>query len=324
LCLDAGNPLSYAGLGPELVTNSNLLVEGDGNFETVTRTTSTTVSISNFGNVIELGKTYQVSWRVLNLRLSNVGAQIRAGSSFMSGAPNLALSPGFYTSTFTNNISTTSMNIYGDNTGGVDFDLDYLSVKELPTSINDLSGNGNNGTLVNGVGYNSGNGGSLSFDGVNDYVSGNLSTLTSWSMCMFYLSTDITSNLVFYPFSCNTASLRSGLGFGGTYRSTTNGRWYFFDGINILSNTNTAVTTNVWYNLVVTKSSTTYNLYTNGSLSYNTSGADINCTSYFLGRRGDGLWSAKGNISQASIYNRVLTPQEIEQNYLATKGRYGL
>jgi hypothetical protein len=34
-----------------------------------------------------------------------------------------------------------------------------------------LSGNGNNGTLVNGVGYNSGNGGSLSFDGVDDYVS---------------------------------------------------------------------------------------------------------------------------------------------------------
>jgi hypothetical protein len=32
----------------------------------------------------------------------------------------------------------------------------------------DLSGNGNNGTLVNGVGYNSDNGGSLVFDGVDD------------------------------------------------------------------------------------------------------------------------------------------------------------
>ena len=33
-----------------------------------------------------------------------------------------------------------------------------------------MSGN-NNGTLVNRVGYNSGNWGSLVFDGVNDYVS---------------------------------------------------------------------------------------------------------------------------------------------------------
>jgi hypothetical protein len=38
------------------------------------------------------------------------------------------------------------------------------------TTWTDLSGNGNNGTLVNGVGYNSGNGGSLTFDGVNDNV----------------------------------------------------------------------------------------------------------------------------------------------------------
>jgi hypothetical protein len=37
------------------------------------------------------------------------------------------------------------------------------------TTWTDLSGNGNNGTLVNGVGYSSDNGGSLVFDGVNDY-----------------------------------------------------------------------------------------------------------------------------------------------------------
>jgi len=163
---------------------------------------------------------------------------------------------------------------------------------------------------------------SFEFDGTDDYVSGNLSTLTSWSMCIWYLSTDITSKFVFYPFSCNNAA--NGLGFGGTNDSTTNGRWYFFDGTNVLSSTNTAVTTNVWYNLVVTKSSTTYNLYTNGSLSLNTSGVDLNCTLYSLGRRGDGLWYAKGNIAQASIYNRALTAAEVSQNYNALRGRYGI
>ena len=38
------------------------------------------------------------------------------------------------------------------------------------TTWRDLSGNVNGGTLVNGVGYNSDNGGSLVFDGVIDYV----------------------------------------------------------------------------------------------------------------------------------------------------------
>ena len=50
--------------------------------------------------------------------------------------------------------------------------LDAANTKSYPgsgTTWTDLSGNGNNGTLENGVGYNSGNGGSLVFDGVDDY-----------------------------------------------------------------------------------------------------------------------------------------------------------
>jgi hypothetical protein len=31
-----------------------------------------------------------------------------------------------------------------------------------------------------------------------------------------------------------------------------------------------------------------------------------------------------GNIAQASIYNRALTPQEIQQNYNALKGRFSI
>ena len=59
-------------------------------------------------------------------------------------------------------------------TDGLVLCLDAANPKSYPgsgTTWTDLSGNGNNGTLVNGVGYNSDNGGSLSFDGVNDYVS---------------------------------------------------------------------------------------------------------------------------------------------------------
>jgi len=192
------------------------------------------------------------------------------------------------------------------------------------TSWTDLSGNGNNGTLVNGVGYDSDNGGSLTFDGVNDYISGSISTLANWSISLWHLSKDITSQVVFYPFSCNTGSSKSGLGFGGTYALETINRWYFYDGTTIFSNSNTSITTNVWYNLVVTKNSTTYNLYTNGSFSYSFSGVEISYTNYNIGRRTDDVWYSKGDNAQASIYNRALTASEISQNFNALRGRFGI
>jgi hypothetical protein len=191
-----------------------------------------------------------------------------------------------------------------------------------PTTWLDVSGQGNNGTLFNSPTFSSTNSGSIVFNGTNQYVTGSITTINSWSMCLWYLSTDITSQAVFYPFS-GTASA-TGLGFGGTFSVDTFNRWYFFDGTSSFSSSNTAVTTNVWYNLVVTKSSTTYNLYTNGTLSLTGTGVDLALTQYNLGRRGNGEWYAKGNIAQASIYNLALTADEVNQNFQALRGRYGI
>ena len=58
-------------------------------------------------------------------------------------------------------------------TNGLVLHLDAGNPASYPgsgTTWTDLSGNGNDGTLVNGVGYDSANGGSLVFDGVNDYA----------------------------------------------------------------------------------------------------------------------------------------------------------
>jgi hypothetical protein len=63
------------------------------------------------------------------------------------------------------------------------------TAKNRGTTWTDLSGNGNTGTLTNGPTFNSGNGGSLSFDGSNDYATieanssfqlGNGYTLCAW------------------------------------------------------------------------------------------------------------------------------------------------
>lgn len=58
-------------------------------------------------------------------------------------------------------------------TDGLIFYLDAGNIASYPgtgTTWTDLSGNNNNGTLVNGVGFNSANGGSLFFNGSNQYV----------------------------------------------------------------------------------------------------------------------------------------------------------
>jgi hypothetical protein len=186
----------------------------------------------------------------------------------------------------------------------------------------DISGNGNNGTLTNGPTYSSANGGVISFDGVDDYISGPLSTISSWTMSLWYLSRNISSALVYYPFSCTTGG--NGLGFGGTFNPSTQNKWYFFDGTNVFSNNNTTVIIDAWYNLVVTKVSTSYNLYTNGNLSMSGIGVDLSCTQYNLGRRGDTQFYVNGNIASAQIYNRVLTPTEVLQNFNAQKSRFNL
>jgi hypothetical protein len=58
-------------------------------------------------------------------------------------------------------------------TDGLVLCLDAANSKSYPgsgTTWTDLSGLGNTGTLTNGPTYSSANGGSLVFDGVNDYV----------------------------------------------------------------------------------------------------------------------------------------------------------
>ena len=47
------------------------------------------------------------------------------------------------------------------------------------TTWTDLSGNGNNGTLTNGPTYSSANGGSIVFDGVNNYCRITSSAITN-------------------------------------------------------------------------------------------------------------------------------------------------
>jgi hypothetical protein len=194
----------------------------------------------------------------------------------------------------------------------------------------DLSGGSNNGTLINGPIFDSGNGGSIVFDGTNDIMSisvvikaassTNLQTFCSW------LKGTNTDNSFF------GSSANSGGKFHLILNFQSNGQLRFgqsrFGGGNPLTDEINIVTVNAntdWnYACVVKTAQYTYDVYFNselvieGALKEATLDAD-----FALGQWWDGRVEPS-QISNVSIYNRALTPSEITQNYNALKGRFGL
>ena len=192
----------------------------------------------------------------------------------------------------------------------------------------DLSGNSNNGTLVNGVGYNSGNGGSLSFDGVNDYVSGtnnitlqlvNDLTVSAWVKLGDAANQGIVEKIM--NSSYNGYGITKQNGFFKFWTASNNNYTY--------TNSNTTyVADNNWYYVVGRRMSGTNRLFINSILQLDSQSAPLSDSGqiYVVGRYYSNVdnYYLGGNIAQVSIYNRALTPQEIRQNFNATRGRYGI
>jgi len=207
--------------------------------------------------------------------------------------------------------------------------LDAANQKSYPgsgTTWKDLSGNGNNGTLINGPTFNSGNGGSIVFDGVNDFIiTSNTLTLSD--------SFDWTIQCWISSFQTNTGSRY--LRFLGKNETISN--FFFFEWNNrILSRNKTGGTfafqsgftpplplNDELFLLTMTGNNGIMELYLNTnktSVNISLSG-DLEFFDIMAERR---RYSPGGRLSTFFYYNRALTPQEIQQNYNATKSRYGL
>jgi len=211
-------------------------------------------------------------------------------------------------------------------TDGLVLALDAGNTKSYPgsgTSWTDLSGNGNNGTLENDVGYDAADGGSLSFDGVDDYATtGNILVPTSSSSYTVSVWCYRNRNNVGYEellSQWTSANVNQSFffGFDNSYvRFTDNWNNIVVSG---------AGNTGVWMNLVGVYTTSNAYIFLNGNLSATRgSGFSYYGTGAFvMGRQGE-LDSEyfSGNIAQVSIYNRALTAQEVLQNYNALKGRY--
>jgi hypothetical protein len=207
--------------------------------------------------------------------------------------------------------------------------LDAANPKSYPgsgTTWTDLSGNGNNGTLVNGVGYNSGNLGSLVFDGVDDYV-----TLGTASLLNTTLNGNTNWTILYWVNPQNNGRIldRGNIGDDPTGALELNVRSITR---NNTSGGSSSLSTDIigtgWNYVSLTRtSSLLHSWYLNGAFSNSTQTTESYGGSgiWKIGRRAFNTSSIfQGNIAQVSIYNRALTASEIQQNFIATRSRFGI
>ncbi len=191
------------------------------------------------------------------------------------------------------------------------------------TTWKDISGNGNNGTLTNGPTFNSSNGGSIQFDGNDDYISrGNLiGNTTTFSVCHWInLSSNQTTRTIFSNYVAGVNWVT------GISDATTNVIKFYLGGGTLYATYPLVI--NTWYHVCVTYNNGNPSIYINGILNNTTTGtitfAGSLASNNDIGRLGDGRQYFNGKISNVQVYNRALIASEILQNYNASRARFGL
>ena len=239
-------------------------------------------------------------------------------------------------------------------TDGLVFCVDAANKRSYPgagTTWTDLTANKNNGTFTNmtSSNFNAGNAGSLTFDGSNEYVNcgptndiiGNnpaAISLSAWfktdnNSQKFYIASlkRFSSQSTLVSISINQAGdvinsndfIQNYLGFLYDINSGGDGggghKWV---------SVNNSTFYGKWNQITATVDVNAATLYLNGvQAGQNTTDTftgpsrDDPSADFTIGAFGTSLF-ADANISQVHVYNRVLSASEVQQNYLATKGRY--
>jgi hypothetical protein len=203
-------------------------------------------------------------------------------------------------------------------TDGLVLCLDAANPKSYPgsgTTWFDLSGRNNNGTLVNGVSFSSVNNGVFVLDGSNDYIDVPIN-LSSVNHTIFGAARYVTIG---------------GRTFSGKNNNWLMGHWnnstrnYFAGGW--VSNIGAGESDTNWriYAATGNLSSDLWGFYVNGILNFTpNSNGSAGPNGFAIGTwLGNGEFS-NSHISHLIAYNRVLTNNEIQQNFNALRGRFGI
>lgn len=215
-------------------------------------------------------------------------------------------------------------------TDGLVLCLDVANLRSYPgtgTAWTDLSGLWNNGTLQNSPTYNTNNLGSFSLDGVDDRVliSCNNSTIRTFnSTTQFIINLPTYSGAQRCILSYRTDAGRLYIG------KQSNGIFCFYDQLSTSAFTVGNIAANSTAICVITcdAANNLLSTYINGILvgsASRTGWISTFHTNLYLGWDPGGTNEFMlGNFYQFSHYNRVLTAAEIQQNFNALRGRYGI
>jgi hypothetical protein len=206
-------------------------------------------------------------------------------------------------------------------TNGLVLALDAANQKSYTsgsTIWNDLSGNGNSGSLTNGPAFSSANGGSIVFDGIDDYVLLTPMNPANFTCDITFDSTTVAGYIIrkfqygWGLFVNSAGILAVWVDTDANHRATT--KTFSYSGITnvIISFGNSVI--NVYRNgiLVATTSTPTNSVYSPSDLSIR------------LGTDSGGVGFINGKIYSTKIYNKALSAQEVQQNYNAQKSRFNL
>ena len=202
-------------------------------------------------------------------------------------------------------------------TNGLVLHLDAGNKASYPgtgTTWFDLSGSNNNGTLINGPTYSSTNGGVIVLDGINDYVDVPINLSTS-NYTIMGAARYVT--IGGRTFSAKNNNWLMGHWNGGTINYYAD-NWV--DASYGPSDTNWRI-----YAATGNYSGDSWELYVNGQPNIGPNNGGVNGPNGFaIGSvTGSGEFS-NSHISFLLCYNRVLTAVEVQQNYNATRSRFGL
>jgi len=221
-------------------------------------------------------------------------------------------------------------------TNGLVLALDAANPKSYvsgSSTWNDLSGNNNSGSLVNGPTFSSANNGSIIFDGSNDYIPLTTQLFYNIANPEFTLSFVCKPNTLilrrlYSEGSSNLSRIFFGLNSSGVIDLGI-GDSTLQDGT-IIPSPNLILTVNEWVSLTVTNKNDTTVFYKNGVVwstrtHFIQSSSPIVIGESRIGRQYGGFGEYfSGNIASTQIYNRALTASEVLQNYNALKSRYNL
>jgi hypothetical protein len=297
---------------------------------------SNTKVYTNIGTEDTISIIYKIGQPML------LGTRQRPTTNYWSGnigqvqVYNRALSPTEILQNYQAQLPT----IVGENfvTNGLVLYLDAgyrTSYPTTGTTWNNVSGvSGGTGTLTNGPTYSGTGGGSIVFDGVDDFVQGTISSSTftgPHTICCWFYRETVKSWSALFSNNVNTTSCSIFTFINATNYLGTNQVGVSANSISVDLGSDHL---NKWIYGVITYGGnsigSTVNVYAykdgnlitvSGGLYWNMSSA----SSFYVGRHYSSEFQIHdGLISNVSVYNRTLTSREILQNYNATKSRYGL